>query len=173
MIPEIEDVREHLERFRAVTLQVLEIVTDDELSWRPDADSYSCGQQLLHIAQAEDFYSRGLFENDWSMDRLRLPRTIDTRREIRAFFAEVRQRTLAHLDALDPASLGRIWDVPGAPMPLTLRSWLWFVVEHEIHHKAQLSVYLRRMGHVAPFYAMPLPPGERPDFAARQELGGF
>lgn len=69
--------------------------------------------------------------------------------------------------------MGEVWAVPGAPMPMTLRSWLWFMVEHEIHHKAQLSIYLRQMGHIAPFYAMPLPLGDRPDFKARQDLGGF
>ena len=58
----------------------------------------------------------------------------------------MRQRTLALLRALDPADMGKVWDVPGAPMPMSLRSWLWFVVEHEIHHKAQLSIYLRQRG---------------------------
>lgn len=172
-IPELDDLREHLERFRAVTLQVLDVVSDDDLSWRPDPDSYSVGQQLLHIAQAEDFYARGLLQGEWDADRLRFPEAIPDRAGLRSYFAEVRARTLGLLSALDPEDLGRVWDVPGAPMPLSLRSWLWFVVEHEIHHKAQLSTYLRRMGLVAPFYAMPLPLGERPDHQARRDLGGF
>ncbi len=173
MTSELEDFREHLERFRAVTLQVLEIIADEELSWRPDENSFSCGQHLLHIAQAEDFYIRGLLESAWDMERLRLPKTVPSRAELRTFFGRVRDHTLTHLQSLDPSNLGNIWDVPGAPKPMTLRSWLWFVIEHEIHHKAQLAVYLRQMGHVAPFYAMPLPIGERPDFKARQDLGGF
>ena len=44
------------------------------------------------------------------------------------------------------------------------------VLEHEIHHKAQLAVYVRMMGLVAPFYAMPMPPGARPDIAAREQI---
>lgn len=85
MVSEIEDFREHLERFRAVTLQVIEIITDAELSWRPDENSFSCGQQLLHIAQAEDFYARGLLENDWDMERLRLPKATGTVRSCERF----------------------------------------------------------------------------------------
>ena len=173
MIAEVEDLVEHLERFRAVTLQFLEIVGDEELAWRPDENSFSCGQHLLHIAQAESFYMRGLLEGDWDVERLRLPKSIAGRASIRSFFGEVRERSLPRLRSLEAAQLGSIWDVPGAPVPMTLRSWLWFVVEHEIHHKAQLAVYLRQMGHVAPFYAMPLPLGQRPDFKARQDLGGF
>lgn len=173
MTGELDDLREHLTRFRAVTLQFLEILDDEELAWRPDEGSFSCGQQLLHIAQAEDFHLRGLFEGEWEMDRLRLPKQVGSAAEVRAFFAEVRERTMARLDALDPAELSRTWEVPGAPMEMSLRSWLWFVLEHELHHKAQLAVYLRQMGKVAPFYAMPLPLGARPDEQARQELGGF
>jgi uncharacterized damage-inducible protein DinB len=173
MVPEVEDLTEHLQRFRAVTLQVLDIVSDEDLSWRPDPDSFSCGQQLLHIAQAEDFYTRGLFENDWDLERLRLRKDVTSREELRALFFAVRERTLARLQSLDDSSLGRIWHVPNAPVPMTLRSWLWFVLEHEVHHKAQLAVYLRQMGHVAPFYALPLPLGQRPDIKARQDLGGF
>lgn len=32
-----------------------------------------------------------------------------------------------------------------------------FNLEHEIHHKAQLAVYVRQMGLVAPFYALRCP----------------
>jgi hypothetical protein len=32
--------------------------------------------------------------------------------------------------------------VPNATVELPLRWWFWFVLEHEIHHKAQLAVYL-------------------------------
>lgn len=173
MITEIEDIREHFERFRAVTLQVLDIISDEELSWRPDNYSFSCGQHLLHIAQAENFYAYGLFEHNWDLERLRLRKVVDSRAELREFFSAVRQRTLASLNSLDPNDLGKIWEVPNAPMPLSLRSWMWFMVEHEIHHKAQLAVYLRQMGHVAPFYALPLPLGVRPDIKAREDLGGF
>ena len=58
-------------------------------------------------------------------------------------------------------------------MELSLRSGLWFILEHELHHKGQIWLYLRLMGITPPFYAMPLPPGERPDVAAREALGGF
>lgn len=54
-----------------------------------------------------------------------------------------------------------------------MRSWLWFVLEHELHHRGQIWAYLRAVGHTLPFYAVPLAPGERPDIRVREELGGF
>ncbi len=36
-------------------------------------------------------------------------------------------------------------------------------LEHEVHHKAQIGLYLFHLGIEAPFFAYPLPPGVRPD----------
>lgn len=170
---ELDDLREHLERYRGVTLQFLEILSHEDYSWRPGPDSFSCGQHLLHIAQAEDYHAAGLFTGNWDTELLRLPKEVPGRDELRPYFADVRARTLSHLTGLSEAELSRLVEIPGAPVQWSLRSWLWFVLEHELHHKAQLAVYLRQMGRTAPFYALALPPGERPDFQARQDLGGF
>lgn len=172
-INELEDFVEHLQRYRAVTLQALDLVGDDELDWRPAPDHYSLGQQLLHIAQTEDLYSHGLFDGDWDFERARFPRPLPDRARLRTFFEQVRERTLRHLADLDADRLGRVVSIPGSPLEMSLRSWLWFILEHELHHKGQIWTYLRQMGHTPPFYAMPLPRGRRPDVSARADLGGF
>jgi uncharacterized damage-inducible protein DinB len=46
-------------------------------------------------------------------------------------------------------------------------------VQHEVHHIAQIVVYLRQMGKTPPFYAAVLEGGARPDIEAREKLGGF
>ena len=62
----------------------------------------------------------------------------------------------------------------GEEQPIqTLRWWLWLLVEHEVHHKAQIAVYLRQMGMTPPFFAVPLENGARPDIEARERLGGY
>lgn len=170
---ELSDFQEHLERYRAVTLQVLDVVNDADLSWRPSPDQYSLGQQLLHIAQTEDLYATGLFHGDWDFDRARFPSEMPSRSELREFFEEVRARTLDCLGSISDSELGEVVPIPDSPVEGTLRSWLWFILEHELHHKGQIWLYLRQMGYTAPFYAMPLPLGTRPDHKAREELGGF
>ena len=170
---ELNDLLEHTERYRAVTLQFLDLLSDEELQWRPSPGSFSCGQQLLHIAQTEDFYGPGLFYDEWDMGRVRLPKTSPSGQELRALFARVRSATQERLATIGDADLDRIVTVPHAPPGLSLRWWLWFLVEHEIHHKAQLGLYVRQLGKTAPFYAYPYPLGERPDVQARADLGGF
>jgi uncharacterized damage-inducible protein DinB len=92
---------------------------------------------------------------------------------LRVYFDEVREVTNQRLQGVTSEELGCMVPVPGSPIEATLRSWLWFILEHEIHHKGQIWQYLRQMGYTPPFYAMPLPPGERPDHKAREDLGGF
>lgn len=172
MTDELDDYIEHLERYRATTLQVFDLIEEDELEWRPSPSQYSLGQQLLHIAQAEDRFSHGLFEGDWSYDRVRFPEELPTSEQMKEFFESVRSFTLQHLLELEPSELGEAVQIPEAP-ERSLRSSLWFILEHELHHRGQVWAYLRAMGYTPPFYATPLPLGERPDLKAREELGGF
>lgn len=173
MAGEVDELREHFERYRAVTLLTLDMLSDGELSWRPRPDAFSALQQFVHILQSEDFYIRGLFEHDWNTDRARFPRTLPSRAELKGEFTAVRLRTLGYFETLSPADLDLIVHPPHAPgVEVALRGWLWFVLEHEIHHKGQLSEYLREMGHVPPYFGMVLPLGARPDIAARTALGG-
>ncbi len=170
---ELDDLREHLERFRAVTLQCLDLVTDDDLGWRPGPDHQSLGQQLLHIAQAEDIQVQGVLHGEWDFERGRFPARALKVEELRALLIETRERTMRALKNLD----GRRLDEPaehGKGQPIqTLRWWLWLLVEHEVHHKAQVAVYLRQMGKTPPYFAAPLEKGVRPDWEARERLGGF
>lgn len=148
-------------------------MNEEDLSWRPTPNQYSLGQQLLHIAQTEDVYASGLFNSDWNWERARFPKDMPTLSRLRHFFEEVRTRTLRALAGIDVGDLSRIVPIPGSPIEGSLRSWLWFVLQHELHHKGQIWVYLRQLGYAAPFYAMPLHLGVRPDHQARAELGGF
>lgn len=173
MATELDDLIEHLERYRATTLQVFELVDEADLHWRPGPDQYSLGQQLLHIAQAEDRIAHGLFDGDWGYERVRFPETLPGCDAMIVFFQEVRAYLLDHLRELTESELGGRVDAPDAPGEYSLRWYLWFILEHELHHRGQVWAYLREMGHTPPFYARPLPLGERPDLEAREELGGF
>lgn len=170
---ELDDLRDHLERFRTVTFQSLDLLTDEELGWRPGPDHMTLGQLFLHIAQSEDFQVHAHIHGEWDWDRVRSPAKEPNVQELRSLLRETRDRTLAALNELDQ---GRLDDPvgQGAGQPTrTLRWWLWLLVEHEVHHKAQISVYLRQMGKTPPYFAEALENGARPDIEAREKLGGF
>jgi uncharacterized damage-inducible protein DinB len=78
--------------------------------------------------------------------------------------------------ALDELGQGRLDEkvaIGGEDPGNTRRWWLWLLVEHEVHHKAQIAVYLRQMGKTPPFFAAALEAGARPDVEMTEKLGGF
>ena len=161
---DILEVREHLERFRGVTLQALEWTPAEKLDWRPLEGQRSFAEQFVHVARTESYYARGLLGADWDFERwYSAPAPPSTHEGIRAVLGGTRVYTLERLDALDPARLSDTVTVPSVPVPWTLGAWLWYLVEHELHHKAQLSLYLRMNGIVPPFFAVAFPRGIRPD----------
>jgi uncharacterized damage-inducible protein DinB len=169
---ELDDLREHLDRYRAVTLQHFDILSEAEMSWRPRPDAFTCAQHLLHIVQSEEYFVGGIFEDAWDSERLAFPVPMPSSPELRQRFIDVRRRTHQYLDTLNEATLDAVRRHGHAPVDASIRAWLWFILEHEIHHKAQLAEYLRTLGHTPPYFAMPLPLGERPDISARDALGG-
>jgi uncharacterized damage-inducible protein DinB len=160
---EIADLKEHLNRYRGVTLQTLEWVPDEKLGWKPQEGLRSFAEHFIHIAQVESYHIRGLLAGDWNLERYFTRPPVLSREVLQAELERSRAHTNASLDALDPARMGTKVTVPNVPVDWTLRSWLWYVVEHEIHHKAQLALYLRQIGVVPPFFALAFPPGVRPD----------
>lgn len=159
----ISDIREHLERFREVTLQTLEWVPEEKLHFSPQEGLRPFDEHFLHIARTEEYHVRGLLLGDWSRERYFSRPDPLTRDALRRVLDETRAVTLDALDRLDPARLDEQVQVPDVPVDWTLRGWLWYLVEHEVHHKAQLALYLRLVGVVPPFFALAFPPGVRPD----------
>jgi uncharacterized damage-inducible protein DinB len=159
----VSDIREHLERFRAVTLQTLEWVPEDRLRWSPQEGLRPFDEQFLHLARTEEYHVRGLLLGDWSRERYFTRPSPLTKEALRRVLNETRTVTLDELDRLDPSRLDEQVMVPEVPVSWTLRGWLWYLVEHEVHHKAQLALYLRLVGVVPPFFALAFPPGVRPD----------
>ena len=161
-VGEIATVREHLLRFRAVTLQSLERTPSDKLSWSPSPGLMTFAGQYAHLANVERLYVRGLSGAGWHTEANALdgPAGID---QLRADLMDARAITTTWLDTVSAAALDGIVVVPWLPVQWTLRSWLWYLVEHEMHHKGQISLYLHICGIEAPFFAFVLPPGVRPD----------
>ena len=160
---EFVDLKEHLERFRGVSLQTLDWVPEEKLNWSPKEGLRSFAENFLHLARVEEYYARGLLTGQWDMERYFARPAVLTREALRQILNETRAATLTGLENMDAARLDEKVTVPDVPVDWTLRSWLWYLVEHEVHHKAQLALYLREIGVVPPFFALAFPPGIRPD----------
>lgn len=162
MPEELAAICEHLNRFRAVTLQSLERTPADRLAWSPSPDLMTFAGQFAHLACIERLYVRGMRGDGWQPE-VNVRHVDQSIGQLRSELLEVRKITNTWIETLLPAALDEMVHVPWLPVKWSLRSWLWYLVEHELHHKAQLALYLNLCGVEAPFFAFPLPPSVRPD----------
>jgi uncharacterized damage-inducible protein DinB len=131
------------------TRRLLERVPDAQLRWKPHEKSYSLGDLSGHIANLSTWMNRILESTDFD-----LATAADARPSSPASTHETLQRldlnaksARATLAAQTDASLLAAWTLKNAgrevftmPRASVLRS---FVFNHLIHHRGQLTVYLR------------------------------
>jgi uncharacterized damage-inducible protein DinB len=129
------------------TRRLLERIPDDRLAWKPHEKSRAFGGLATHLANLPTWGSTIL--NGPSFDLAAAPpdRTaLSSRAEILALFDATTKETRALMDRSDadytaPWSLKRgDHEMFTLPRIAAFRS---FVVNHTIHHRGQLSVYLR------------------------------
>jgi uncharacterized damage-inducible protein DinB len=129
------------------TRKLLERLPEDKLAWKPHAKSMSLGGLATHLGNIPHWASTIL--NEASFDLATAPPSPDertSRADIVAAFDQARAQTRAWMDKTDaeyvsPWTLKRGGqEVFTVPRVAAFRS---FVLHHIIHHRGQLSVYLR------------------------------
>lgn len=129
------------------TRKLLERLPDGKLSWKPHAKSMSLGGLATHLSQIPHW--AGTILNEPFFDLAGAPpnpQEKTSRAEILASFDETRTRTRAAMNKTDTEYLSP-WTLKrggqemfSVPRVSAFRS---FVLHHLIHHRGQLSVYLR------------------------------
>ena len=131
-----------------VTRKLLERVPDDKFGWKPHPKSYTMGQLAQHVATIPMWGSVTLTQNELDLGGSPPQAAVRTHAELLSMFDENVKNTRASLvgrsdpEFLAPWSLKQnghtIFSMPKATV------WRSFVMSHLIHHRAQLSVYLRQ-----------------------------
>ena len=133
----------------ANTRRVLERLPDDRLAWRPHAKSWTLGELATHVTRLPG-WGREVAERD-AFDLATLPRAtgdaLPSRDAIVEAFATNAAAFRAAVAALADAALGAPWTlrrgeqvVMSMPRLVALRT---MTLNHLVHHRAQLTVYLR------------------------------
>lgn len=139
-----------LEHEMAQTRRVLERVPDEHFDWKPHEKSSSLGKLAAHIANLP-WLARAALRGD-ELDVATVPRpdpaaAPKNREEILAKFDAELAELSAALDAADDATLMQRWTLRnGERVVLTLPRMgaiRGMGISHVIHHRAQLTVYLR------------------------------
>jgi uncharacterized damage-inducible protein DinB len=131
----------------ATTRKLLERLPDDKLSWKPHEKSMSLGGLATHLGNIPTW--GGTILNHPFFDLGGAPPNLDaksSRADVLAFFDESTKRTRAAMDKSDPEYL-QPWALKRGGQEMfsmpRVAAFRTFVLYHLVHHRGQLSVYLR------------------------------
>jgi DinB superfamily len=138
----------------ASTRKVLERVPEDKLEWRAHPKSNTIGWNANHLAETPGWVEGTLTMPSWDVapaggEPYKSPK-LTTKREILALFDQNVAAARKAIAAVKDADMGKEWSLLKAGQPIftmprsaVIRS---FVLNHTIHHRAILCVYLRLNG---------------------------
>jgi uncharacterized damage-inducible protein DinB len=139
----------------AVTRKVLERVNGAQFGWQPHEKSMTLGRLATHVAEIPRWGHTILTQAEFNMvDGEYKPTTAATTAEVLELFDGQVKAIRDLLAARTDAELMATWtfkqngqELFGMPRTAAWRSW---VMNHLIHHRGQLSVYLRQTGSKVP-----------------------
>jgi uncharacterized damage-inducible protein DinB len=144
-IRNIESFLAYFETIRERTLRVLRAVPPEKLEWRHADDVFSCGDLARHIAAVE----RYTFAENALGRPSRYggcgPELADGQENVISFMQRMHRETVEMLQHMTPDQLAGKGVTPqGAP--ITAWKLLRAMVEHEVHHRGEMYVYLALLG---------------------------
>jgi uncharacterized damage-inducible protein DinB len=132
------------------TRRVIEAIPVDNSGWKPDPTSKSALELAWHIASSECFFlnamALGKFERTGDGSK---PASIKTPADLLKWYDENHAKALSQLAQLNGDSLAAPLDFFGF-FTFPAVSYAGFQCSHSIHHRGQLSSYLRPMGGKVP-----------------------
>ena len=138
-----------LETEHQTTKRVIEAVPLDKGDYRPDPVSKSALELAWHIVAAEQRFLSGICTGAFDFTPINRPDSVNNSAQIAAWFDESFARNLAQLRQLTGEQLAKPIDFRGMfQFPGVV--FLQLSANHSIHHRGQLSMYLRPTGAKVP-----------------------
>jgi len=131
------------------TKKIFEAVPADKADYRPDAVSKSAIELVRHIAAADNRFVETVINGVFDTNPAMIPENVKTPAEIAAWYEERFARNYEALSKLPGAQLVKIVDFRGMFQRPAV-TFLMMGLHHTIHHRGQLSSYLRCMGAKVP-----------------------
>ncbi len=141
----IDSFLSYFDSIRKRTMRVLQATPPEKLEWRHTEGVFSMGDLARHIAAterytfAENVFGRPSLYNGCGTD------LADGLDNVVAFMEKAHAETVARLRGMSPEQLESKGITPqGKPAPAG--ALLRAMIEHEIHHRGEMYVYLALMG---------------------------
>jgi uncharacterized damage-inducible protein DinB len=138
-----------LKRESRTTQSIIAAVPNHNLDYRPDPHAKTANELLRHIAAADNFFLKSVIDGVFIQGSVSIPDSVRNPVEVGKWYEQTYEHNFEALSKLPSDSLVKILDFRGlfrAPAYTFIQSGL----AHTIHHRGQLSTYLRPMGSRVP-----------------------
>jgi len=143
-----DDLITELKLESSLTQKMLERVPLEKKEWQPHEKSFTLGRLATHVAEIPQWISRIINIDDWDFETRGFSRHVaQTKQELMDIFQDRLNTAVSDLQSLNDADFEKIWIVRRGeqmrretPKKFAIRSWGF---SHLVHHRGQLSVYLR------------------------------
>ena len=125
-------------------IELVDYVPDDRMQWSPKPEMWSFRHLFQHIAEArEQWMNRAIADGEPDID---VYPNVHSKEDIKAAFDHTWrriERVFTDQPRLDAVYRDRYW----AGAPLRNGHWVAFhLLEHDIHHRADILLYLALLG---------------------------
>ncbi len=149
---EAETLARLKESMRNRTSTMLGKVPPDKLNWSPAEGALTLGQLLRHIWKSDEAVCK-LAQGNWEYLEKRLPEGLlavlgdveDVKTELHNL-EEAHREAVKFIRSLSDEELDREYHNEKLNVRRTARENIHMLIEHEAHHRGQISVYLRLLG---------------------------
>lgn len=139
MSPETERFVKNWNRIHKDTSRVLRAAPDDKLDWRPKEGMFTLRELIGHIPQAEVVLGRSALAG--STQKVPFDFASLSAAEISGIFDSQHDELAGEVSKLTAEQLKVEVEFHGHRM--ARGALLWFMTEHEIHHRGQVFTYYR------------------------------
>jgi uncharacterized damage-inducible protein DinB len=145
----IEPFLDYYEKIRGRTLRVARLIPPEKIEWTYREGKFTFGDLLRHLAAIE----RYMFAENAQLKPSRYQghgrELADGYAEVLSFMGRLHEESLEIFRRLSDEDLQRKCLTPNGT-PITVWKWLRAMIEHEIHHRGQLYLYLAMLGIESP-----------------------
>lgn len=130
------------------TVRVLSAVSDTERDYKPHDKSRSAWDLATHLATSDIWFIDCIAKGQFAFDpekAQQMASSFSTVADLVAFYEKTFPTMLAELTSNSDEFLSESVDFFGM-MQNSRAGWIGFANNHSVHHRGQLSAYLRSMG---------------------------
>jgi uncharacterized damage-inducible protein DinB len=132
-----------------ITKSIIEAIPLDKGDYRPDEISKGALALAWHIVATENRFMDAVLTGDFDLSPNPMPDSVKNSGDLAAWYAQNFESRIEKLGKLSNEQLLKIVAFRGL-FQLPAVMYLGFVLHHSVHHRGQLSMYLRPMGAKVP-----------------------